>query len=291
MPQHKIGLIVCLLLIGCQNDDNSQRHSIAMLDAVTIIAEPESAISLDSLPIERSTSCPIDMVEIQGLYCPLVHQICLSCLDAGKKGPPPWRSQCRMCAEFYPSQCLSSTKHSKHFCIDIYEWPNRKGQKPALDMSWNQSKAVCEGIGKRLCTESEWTFACEGENMHPYSYGDGYHRDFNACNSGHQWINPWYMRPGTKLAIGNRPISEVDQSVASGAFESCSSVFGVHDLVANADEWVRNEWVRSSSRKISILKGGHWVKSARNQCRPMTKTHPPDDHLYVTGTRCCADIH
>ena len=30
---------------------------------------------------------------------------------------------------------------------------------------------ICQAQGKRLCTEREWNFACEGEEMRPYPYG------------------------------------------------------------------------------------------------------------------------
>ncbi len=47
-------------------------------------------------------------------------------------------------------------------------------------MSWVDAKKQCEDIGKRLCTEEEFNFACEGEAMLPYTYG--YERDAAKCN-------------------------------------------------------------------------------------------------------------
>ena len=57
------------------------------------------------------------------------------------------------------------------FCIDRYEYPNVKGQYPWVFVSWNEAAEVCERDGKRLCSETEWTFACEGEDAWPYPYG------------------------------------------------------------------------------------------------------------------------
>ena len=38
---------------------------------------------------------------------------------------------------------------------------------------------LCSNQGKRLCTEDEWTFACEGEEAWPYPYG--YTRSQDMC--------------------------------------------------------------------------------------------------------------
>ena len=48
---------------------------------------------------------------------------------------------------------------------------------PQYMASWYEAKTTCEGIGKRLCSDTEWTLACEGPEHQPYPYGDGYARD------------------------------------------------------------------------------------------------------------------
>ena len=37
--------------------------------------------------------------------------------------------------------------------------------------SWYAARDACSAQGKRLCGESEWTLACEGEEHLPYPYG------------------------------------------------------------------------------------------------------------------------
>ena len=46
--------------------------------------------------------------------------------------------------------------------------------------SWVQAGEMCAAEGKRLCTEDEFNFACEGPEMRPYVYG--YDRDEATCN-------------------------------------------------------------------------------------------------------------
>ncbi len=133
-------------------------------------------------------ACPPDMVEVKGDFCPTVLQECLRWVDkdhANKLGVV----DPNMCAEFrFPSLCTSSKLVPMHFCVDRYEWPNVPGEVPATRMSWVEARSNCQAIGKRLCTDQEWTFACEGPSMKPYPYGDGYHRDSSACNMDRR---PW----------------------------------------------------------------------------------------------------
>ena len=54
-----------------------------------------------------------------------------------------------------------------HFCIDRFEYPNRKGEYPVIYVNWYESNQFCKEQGKRLCTEEECTFACEGQEAVP----------------------------------------------------------------------------------------------------------------------------
>ena len=82
-------------------------------------------------------------------------------------------------------------------------------------------------------------------------------------------------------------LARLDQSVASGAKDGCSSGFGVHDLTGNFDEWVLAEESIGKS-KWARLKGGAWGH-VRNACRPFTTSHPPEFTYYFISFRCCAD--
>ncbi|MEO8878294.1 MAG: SUMF1/EgtB/PvdO family nonheme iron enzyme, partial [Polyangiaceae bacterium] len=120
---------------------------------------------------EAHSSCPAGMIDVEGDYCPWVEQKCLRWLDPETK---------MRCAEFAPtSECLTKTV-KKHVCMDKYEYPNRVGADPIVMKTWNEARSTCSGEGKRLCTESEWTLACEGEERLPYPYG--YARSSEACN-------------------------------------------------------------------------------------------------------------
>ncbi len=220
-----------------------------------------------------SGNCAPGMVEVEGDYCPWLEQKCLRWLDPETK---------MRCAEFAPtSECQSKTIH-KHFCIDRFEYPNKPGEKPVVMKTWNEAKATCEGSGKRLCGEKEWTLACEGQEHLPYPYG--YARNAEACN-----IDKPHPDPDEK-AIANpktrdAEVARLDQRDASGAREACVSPYGINDMTGNVDEWVVNE---SGHPYKSALKGGYWGP-VRDRCRPSTTAHNEDFIFYQIGFRCCGD--
>jgi formylglycine-generating enzyme len=168
-----------------------------------------------------------------------------------------------------------------HFCIDRFEYPNRKGENPIIYMNFPEAEAMCTGAKKRLCTEEEWTFACEGEDARPYPYG--FDRDKDACVTDKAW------RPFDPSAYGKKEtlILELDrlwQGVPSGSQTKCKSPFGVYDMTGNIDEWTRS----SVGGRKSILKGGYWGP-VRTRCRPSTRAHGEAHVFYQQGVRCCHD--
>ena len=56
-----------------------------------------------------------------------------------------------------------------------------KGVLPSTNLTWYQGKRACENSGKRLCTEAEWTAACQGGAGNAFPYGKAYVG--TACNT------------------------------------------------------------------------------------------------------------
>jgi formylglycine-generating enzyme len=172
-----------------------------------------------------------------------------------------------------------------HFCIDRFEYPNRKGAYPIIAVTFYEAEAVCAARQERLCTEDEWTFACEGEEARPYPYG--YARDPKACVID----RPWKLFDEERLAVRDSAlaIAEIDyvwQGEASGAYGDCRSPFGVYDMTGNVDEWTRS--VQPEGYR-SIFKGGYWGP-VRARCRAATRAHNEDFYFYQQGLRCCSDV-
>jgi hypothetical protein len=173
----------------------------------------------------------------------------------------------------------------QHFCVDRFEYPDRKGAYPVIAVTWHEAGALCTQRGARLCTEDEWTFACEGEDAQPYP--TGYARDPKACVVD----RPWKLFDERLLAVRDSAlaISEIDyvwQGEASGSRPLCRSPFGVYDTTGNVDEWTRSV---QHEGYASIFKGGYWGP-VRARCRASTRAHNEEFYFYQQGFRCCADV-
>jgi len=222
--------------------------------------------SRDQPTVPARSACPGQagaMVLVEGDYCTEVRETCLEWED------PPANKLAR-CAKFGPSECVGPRVH-KRFCIDRDEYVASGQQLPMSDVSWTQAQSVCHVEGKRLCKETEWEFACEGEQILPYP--TGYERDPKTCNFDK---DPLLDRKG-KL----RDLREPEDATAA-----CVSPFGARNMSGNVDEWVLRD--RTYGEWRSALKGGWWM-AARDRCRPATTAHDEHFHQLQTGVRCCAD--
>ncbi|KYF72240.1 formylglycine-generating enzyme family protein [Sorangium cellulosum] len=257
------------------------------------------AASLDGGLPGSSEGCPDDMVLVDGDYCPLVDQVCLKhhkefVKDQARRSTPYGEvegttSVSERCLEYkQPTVCLSKKRTPMRYCVDRYEWPNRKGELPALLVSWREAVKMCEGVGKRLCTEDEFNFACEGEEMLPYTYG--YERDPTRCNIDRPFrqreLSLYRYERCMKHPKCKAELERLDQRVPAGSMPACVSPFGVHDLNGNINEWVVRPGRKSPER--SGLKGGWWGPM-RGRCRPTVGFHKEEDYGYEQGFRCCKD--
>lgn len=220
------------------------------------------------VPAEVPLPCPDEMALVDGEYCSKVVQKCL-------RKRKPWQ-----CAEFEsPSTCAGTETH-RRYCIDRFEYPNKRGALPTVMNSWYDAKRTCESLGKRLCTNAEWTLACEGPERRPFPYG--YVRDPKLCNFDK--LSP--MQDENKLfwpKTQAKELARLDQREPSGARATCMSAFGVYDMTGSVDEFVLNE---TGVPYKSALKGGNWGEY-RNACRPATFGHDEGFRYYQTGFRCC----
>ena len=218
-----------------------------------------------ALPEPANAACPSEMALVDGQYCTEVAQTCVDWME-----PPTAGGTVGRCRRFAPSTCTGQRVHQR-FCIDKDEYTAPGETLPKGSSSWTDAKNTCEAEGKRLRKESEWNFACEGEEMLPYPIG--LERDSTKCNYDQMHL----YDPFGKLADLRKPSSEV---------AACVSPFGVRSLTGNVDEWVYRDVTWGAWR--SAMKGGWWM-AARNRCRPATTAH--DEHYtdLQAGFRCCSD--
>ncbi|XP_073232661.1 inactive C-alpha-formylglycine-generating enzyme 2-like [Porites lutea] len=124
-----------------------------------------------------------------------------------------------------------------------------KMSHPAVHISYNDAKAYCEWMGKRLPTEAEWEFAVRGglkEREYPWgaefqkkrmNIWQGKFPDENTNEDGFDWVVP------------------VDAFPAQNKY-------GMYDMLGNAWEWVSDEFKDQGNEAKFVLRGGSYVDSA-----------------------------
>ncbi|MCA9631201.1 MAG: SUMF1/EgtB/PvdO family nonheme iron enzyme [Myxococcales bacterium] len=235
------------------------------VDEAQPLANVAPAPEAKTAPVSEDDACPANMVLVEGEYCPKVKQTCLRYLD------PPGRFEKFRCAEYkQPAECEGPKKKMK-FCIDRDEYVAPNSSLPENHKSWTHADQTCRAQGKRVCMESEWNFACEGEEMRPYPYG--FKRDPTACNADH-----------TDLVDAEGNLK--DRRVPPGTYNRCVSPFGVRDMAGNLEEFVT---IDGSTPARPAMKGAYWQPS-RNFCRAAQTAHDRYYNGTETGFRCCSDV-
>jgi formylglycine-generating enzyme len=226
------------------------------------------------------SACPAGMQLVEGEFCSDVDYKCLR----------QWHDKSNdkiVCEEFEPKSTCVGTKTKKRFCMDTYTWPNEKGARSEVMNKFHQAQVKCAAVGKRMCTESEWTMACEGPEMLPFPYG--YVRDTNKCHGDMEWDSPDMKKVAQR---DPEELARLWKGVPNGSQPECISPYGVADLPGNTDEVVQSESFNEPGFKgkfDSIHSGGPWYKGVRNQCRPKIYTHDEGFYYYFLGFRCCAE--
>jgi formylglycine-generating enzyme len=255
--------------------DLPSAQALTPADSAAPLASTSGSAAASSGP----TACPDGMALVDGDYCDEVEHNCLKEWYAKQNNK-------HVCEVFEKKSTCKGKKTKKRYCIDKYEWPNIKGERPEVMNRFHQAQVKCAAAGKRMCSESEWSFACEGPEMKPFP--NGYVRDPRVCNGDQEWDNP-----NMKLVEKRDPkeLGRLWKGMRSGSQPGCVSDFGVFDMPGNADEVVFSEQNPNGKRGEfdSIHTGGPWYSGVRNQCRPKVYTHGEDFYYYFLSFRCCAE--
>lgn len=150
------------------------------------------------------------------------------------------------------------------FYIDVFPWPNEVGAIPTTGVSQEEARALCEGQGKRLCTELELERACKGPQNTTYEYGDVYKA--SVCGTG-----------------------QAKSLVPNGFNASCASGFGVHDLHGGSWTWTASQWRREGAKAgLVTVRGGNGVSGELIGRCAHGRGIRPDLRRPDVGVRCCA---
>jgi formylglycine-generating enzyme required for sulfatase activity len=120
---------------------------------------------------------------------------------------------------------------------------------PISCVHWRDADAYCRFVGKRLPTEREWEYAARGTAATPFPWGPG-----SSCTNAVTLVNDQSGR-----SCAPRP-------ARVGTHPAGASLFGVHDLSGNVEEWTGDWYVESLSAgpapragAAHVLRGGGWL--------------------------------
>ncbi|MFH1018319.1 MAG: bifunctional serine/threonine-protein kinase/formylglycine-generating enzyme family protein, partial [Pseudomonadota bacterium] len=161
------------------------------------------------------------------------------------------------------------------FCVDRYEFPNRKAAVPKTAVTWTEAQLACTQVGKRLCTQEEWERACKGPGARVrnrrFPYGDTW--DPSRCDTERK-------EPGSG-ELSDRKLA------AAGTFPGCVTPEGVFDMSGNADEWTSSRGRFTTEARITH--GGSFHHPGwRSRCSSLREVlqGTKDEDI---GFRCCKD--
>lgn len=245
-------LLLVFLLVGCSSEEEATSAPETGVAEDTLA--PDTALAFDAVP-EASPDAPTD-APVDAAGCPA---------DMVAVGPS--------------------------LCMDRYEAPNVKGEKPLAFQTAPDGVKWCAARGKRLCTEAEWVRACQGAGKLAYPYGATYVK--GRCVDDKTWISPNWTTLGSypsdaALAEANR----LYQADPSGSRAGCVSEEGVIDLTGNVAEWVVRSFPNANNYE-HVMKGCYWAGcygGSPPSCSFVNPAHPGTFRTYEAGFRCCKTL-
>jgi formylglycine-generating enzyme required for sulfatase activity len=160
---------------------------------------------------------------------------------------------------------------------------------PVIYVSWNDAKAYCRSVGRRLPTEAEWEKAASWDDAKSESrvYPWGNSIDCSYAN--------YYGGENKTLCAGD--------TTPVGSYPNGNSFYGVLDMAGNVSEWVADRYDPAyygnspytnpfgpASGDFIVVRGGSFLVGSDNNIRSSDRyKEPPDFASHQIGFRCAVD--
>ncbi len=170
------------------------------------------------------------------------------------------------------------------------------GDRPVVDVTWQDAAAYCAWASKRLPTEAEWEKAARGTDGRRWPWGNMQpFVDIANYNRG-VWVS---------YAITLNPVKSgiAGMSIRHGLKTGGRSPYGLYHMAGNAAEWVADwydrEYYQQSPPKNPpgpkagdkrVVRGGSWQDQPMGVRSSIRISAEPDFHDLTIGFRCAMDV-
>ena len=149
-----------------------------------------------------------------------------------------------------------------------------RGNRPVINVSWDDANAFAKWMGCRLPTEAEWEYACRAGSTSPFNTNNSYLYPKQANFDG---VN------GKTMPVGSYP----------------PNAWGLHDMHGNVWEWC-SDWFDdyNTSQQTNpqgpsygshrVYRGGSWISFARLCRSAFRRISGPSDRGDYLGFRLVA---